>query len=468
MLLDLTGFKITQTSAKPGNKEIGVRAHGAGHTELLAFLFLTPENKSQTAATCLHQDLKQIRKDNSNFTEQLNPSHTDNSDSAMMVLTYANGGQAIYKYAGAADQCLVIEIYSDKGSNLDLAQASALLDRQHYDQHYVPTTADVARYQQIRGQAIMTSGKPASNTPTPRMLVTWNGAGGIPLPTNAEWKLTLLTVYNKAARPAAEFKNDTTNVIISLLISENLSGNPTAEGCRKDIIDGILEGNGPIISNQTEGEMSDGHGGKFATASHLILLEGTTHNHDVFAFAGNKKTCAEAHVSIVSGTPDEDKLLSDALTLFNPDLSYRPTCSDYVSEASTFFKQSPLTGAPYYDSCLNTIPPKTTDPDLLTTRRFATDQVVIALGSSGRLEQSRRYAEHAIKLDPDYPLNYYNLACADAEEGKAADAKLHLQQAFDRKANTLPGQKLPDPTKDDSILKLKSDKNFWAFVQTLK
>jgi tetratricopeptide (TPR) repeat protein len=468
MRLDLDGFKVTQMSAKPGNKEIGVRAHDGGHTELLAFLFLTPENKSQTAATCLQQDLKQIRKDNGKFTEQLNPSQTDTSDSATILLTYPNGSQALYKYSGTGDQCLVAETYADKGSKLDLAQASALLDRQHYDPRYQPTINDVLRYQSIRGQSTIVSAKPPANTPTPRMLVTWYGLGGIPLPANPEWKLTLLTAYNKAGRPAAEFQNSTTKVIISFMISENLSGNPTAEGCRKDIVDGILKDNGPLISNQTDGETSDGHGGKFATHSHVTLLKEADHNHDVFAFAGDKKTCAEAHVSIVSGTPDEDKLLSDALTLFKPDLSYHPACADYLAEASTFFKQSPLMGAPFYDSCLNTIPPKTTDSNLHATRRTATDQIVIALGSSGRLEQSRRYAEHAIKLDPDYPLNYYNLACADAEQGNAKDARIHLQQAFDRKANVISGEKLPDPTQDDSILKLKKNKEFWAFVQTLK
>ena len=66
-----------------------------------------------------------------------------------------------------------------------------------------------------------------------------------------------------------------------------------------------------------------------------------------------------------------------------------------------------------------------------------------------------------------YPLNYYNLACADAEQGRAADAKDHLQQAFDRKANTIQGEHLPDPTQDDSIQKLKKDTEFWAFVQSL-
>ncbi|HXC97386.1 MAG TPA: hypothetical protein VNU92_16915 [Edaphobacter sp.] len=89
-------------------------------------------------------------------------------------------------------------------------------------------------------------------------------------------------------------------------------------------------------------------------------------------------------------------------------------------------------------------------------------------GISGQIKQSRAVNESAIKADPDYPLYYYNLACADAEQGHAADAKLHLQQAFDRKANLIPGEKLPDPTKDDSILKLRKNKEFWAFVEALK
>ena len=56
MVLDLDGFHITQMSAKPEGREIGVRAHDSGNMELLTFLFLTPERKSQTAASCLAQD----------------------------------------------------------------------------------------------------------------------------------------------------------------------------------------------------------------------------------------------------------------------------------------------------------------------------------------------------------------------------------------------------------------------------
>ena len=91
----------------------------------------------------------------------------------------------------------------------------------------------------------------------------------------------------------------------------------------------------------------------------------------------------------------------------------------------------------------------------------------MSLGMSGDFKDSRAVAENAIATDPDYPLNYYNLACADAEQGDATSAKLHLQQAFDRQANVLKGESMPDPTKDDSILKLKKNEAFWAFVLTL-
>jgi hypothetical protein len=86
---------------------------------------------------------------------------------------------------------------------------------------------------------------------------------------------------------------------------------------------------------------------------------------------------------------------------------------------------------------------------------------------SGDLKQSRAVNQAAIVKDPSYPLYYFNLACADAESGDAAGARAHLQQAFDRRANTIKGESLPDPAADDSIQKLKSNKEFWDFVQGL-
>jgi len=106
-------------------------------------------------------------------------------------------------------------------------------------------------------------------------------------------------------------------------------------------------------------------------------------------------------------------------------------------------------------------------PDELNWRRVVTDQASMAYGISGDLKRSAQINQHAITLDPDYPLYYYNLACADAEAGNADAAKEHLQKAFERKKNTLPGEKLPNPSEDDSFLKLKENKSFWDFAKKL-
>ena len=86
-----------------------------------------------------------------------------------------------------------------------------------------------------------------------------------------------------------------------------------------------------------------------------------------------------------------------------------------------------------------------------TMRRVTTDQAGMSYGMSGDIPKARAIFEAASAKDPDYPMYYYNLACADAEEKNLADARFHLQQAFARKSNMLPGEKFPDPTKDDSF-----------------
>ncbi len=106
--------------------------------------------------------------------------------------------------------------------------------------------------------------------------------------------------------------------------------------------------------------------------------------------------------------------------------------------------------------------------DTKTAKRVITDQAGMAYGISGDITKARHLFERAFVDDPDYPLNYYNLACADAEEKNLADARTHLQQAFARKANVIAGEAMPDPTKDDSFLPYRGNKEFWAFLESLQ
>ncbi len=106
--------------------------------------------------------------------------------------------------------------------------------------------------------------------------------------------------------------------------------------------------------------------------------------------------------------------------------------------------------------------------DPQTFRRVVTDQLSMSLGLSGDLHASREVNEAAIQKDPDYPLFYYNLACADAEAGNARAAQEHLQQAYDRRKHVLTGEPFPDPTADDSLQKLRDDAAFWSLAQKIR
>ena len=315
----------------------------------------------------------------------------------------------------------------------------------------------------ILGPHLLAAGMPPAPAKT-LQLVTWFGPGGIPLPEGGAWQPRLIAVYDGNMRPVIEFKNANTRVTLSLSLFENQSGDPHAEGCRKDAIDPLVEQMGKAISARSDSSLPDGRGGHYAVTSYQMKLTETAKNHDYYAFAGNADVCAELHASVVAGRPDEEAVLNSAVAEFHPNLDYRPVTQDYFVMARLLFKRAPDQAAPYLKSALDTIPH---DSSLLTERRVVTDQLVLALTLSGDTKDSRVVAENAIKTDPTYPLNFYNLARADAVSGDAVGARLHLQQAFDRRANASQGGALPDPTQDQLLVKLSNDKAFWSFVEAL-
>jgi tetratricopeptide (TPR) repeat protein len=301
----------------------------------------------------------------------------------------------------------------------------------------------------------------AQQATKPLMLVTWFGPGAIALPHGEDWKPELLTVYDNGRRPVAQFSKEGGALTASFILFENLSGEPSARGCRRDAINPIIDHDAKIISNPLAGEEKGEDGEPLATTSYFISMGGSARQHNLFGFEGNAKVCAELHLSAVNETKAQGEAMQAIVAHFHPDLNYQPLASDYFRLASLLFKDAPQLAAPYYKASLDAMPG---GADFTTPRRMATDQLVMSLGMSGDLKGSNAVAEKAVAADPDYPINYYNLACADAESGDAAGAKAHLQQAFDRRANVLKGESMPDPTKDDSILKLKKNKEFWAFV----
>jgi tetratricopeptide (TPR) repeat protein len=100
-------------------------------------------------------------------------------------------------------------------------------------------------------------------------------------------------------------------------------------------------------------------------------------------------------------------------------------------------------------------------------RRIVTDQLVMAYGISGQFKKAHELLDDVIPQDPEYPLNYYNLACAFAEEGNKGKMLASLDLAFQHKDHMLKGEQMPDPRSDSSFLKYVQDEDFLKLMKKL-
>jgi hypothetical protein len=210
----------------------------------------------------------------------------------------------------------------------------------------------------------------------------------------------------------------------------------------------------------------------------VSLVSYTTRNNKgrtafmVRGFTGAGDICGD--LEFYSDTPisADDAILKKAFASYHLDENYSPQFNDIFIYAQTLYQARMYkAAAPIFEIALAKLrenPDTAAIRDAKTTRRVVTDQAGIAYGMSGDIQKARSLFEKAITEDPDYPMYYYNLACADAEDKNLPGAREHLQQAFARKANVISGETMPDPTTDDSFLPYRDNKEFWAFLKSLR
>jgi hypothetical protein len=161
----------------------------------------------------------------------------------------------------------------------------------------------------------------------------------------------------------------------------------------------------------------------------------------------------------------DDPTLKQIFETYQLDSEYVPQFKDVFLYGEILYKHEMYkAAAPIFEQALSMLPD---DNSQETMRRVTIDQAGMAYGISGDFAKARAIFNAAIAKDPEYPMYYYNLACADAEQNDLVQARVHLQQAFDRKQNVLLGEALPNPAKDDSFLPHRTNKEFWRFVESL-
>jgi tetratricopeptide (TPR) repeat protein len=182
-------------------------------------------------------------------------------------------------------------------------------------------------------------------------------------------------------------------------------------------------------------------------------------------FVAISDICGDLELYSESPINPEDPEVHKIFQSYHFDTGYDPQFNDVFLYGQILYRDRMYkAAAPIFELSLTKLKDKKGQEMM---RRVATDQAGMAYGISGDTSKARSVFESAIVKDPDYPMYYYNLACADAQEKKLAVARIHLEQAFARKANTLPGEALPDPSKDDSFTPYRNDKDFWKFIESL-
>jgi tetratricopeptide (TPR) repeat protein len=188
----------------------------------------------------------------------------------------------------------------------------------------------------------------------------------------------------------------------------------------------------------------------------------------VRGFVATADICGDLEFYSDSPIAAEDGELKTVFASYRLDEKRTPTFQDALFYAQILYQaQMYKASAPVFETAL-TLLPQSHEVNQKAMKRALTDQAGMAYGMCGDIHKSRSIFEKAIAEDPDYPLYYYNLACADAEEKNLIGAQKHLRQAFERKGNVIPGERMPDPTTDDSFLPYRNNSEFWTFLESLK
>jgi tetratricopeptide (TPR) repeat protein len=189
----------------------------------------------------------------------------------------------------------------------------------------------------------------------------------------------------------------------------------------------------------------------------------------VRGFIATDDLCGDLEFDSIEPIRETDADLAAIFASYQLDPAYTPAFVDVFQYAQVLYQTDQLkAAAPVFEKALAMMPP---DGAPFVSKKVAvrvvTDQTATSYGAAGNLAKARSILNAAIAADPEYPLYYYNLACADAGEKNLAAARRHLQQAFARRGNVNPGESMPDPTGDDSFQPYKGNKEFWSFLAGL-
>jgi tetratricopeptide (TPR) repeat protein len=175
----------------------------------------------------------------------------------------------------------------------------------------------------------------------------------------------------------------------------------------------------------------------------------------------------DIHLSKAGYKPDDQQLFEAVLNGVSIKKNHKPDSLMLFHYGNLFYRQKKYSKAiPYYRQALNVENKDKSMPRLLWF--VLVDQLGVSYGISGDIENAKKIYNSAISKEPEYPMFYYNLACACAESNDPDGAIKNLKLAYKYKNNMLPGEILPNPRNDSSFNKYINTAKFKAELDRLE
>jgi tetratricopeptide (TPR) repeat protein len=182
-------------------------------------------------------------------------------------------------------------------------------------------------------------------------------------------------------------------------------------------------------------------------------------------------TWIDLHLSVMMSRNESDaegeKILRDALSSIQVSERQPAMAAKYMSEGSALYLRNDFKNAirPYSKALELEKEQPTLDKNMW---HVLVDNLGMAYGITGDLKKAKETFEYGLTKDSAYPLFYYNLACLYAEMNDLESAIKQLKRAFEYRQNVLPGETMPDPSKDDSFQRFMRNPQFLAALDEIK
>jgi tetratricopeptide (TPR) repeat protein len=183
------------------------------------------------------------------------------------------------------------------------------------------------------------------------------------------------------------------------------------------------------------------------------------HQKNVFGYMVSADLAIDFHISKIGYVAADEPFLASFLGGIKLLENYEPDSKTQFGYGSVFYLQKNWQrAAQHYEKALTLEKQKRELPS--DQWRVLVDNLGMAYGISGDLTKAKATFEFGASQDPNYPMFRYNLACAYAEMSDLDHALAQLRMAFGNRRNSIVGEGIPDPAKDDSFQRYVGDSRF--------